>query len=265
MHSPPHSSDATDGSQTTRMHRSDGWDIFCGHVPHQNDRKGIKALFRLNPRALIQKDFKKRALLHLAVASQVPPPVTVIKAFMKVNPQSLKTRDDNDRLPLHSAVVAPMTTFANVEAIVDAYPGAVDLTDKDDALPVHLAAWGGGGPDALPVIELLVRHNSKSLSLKDGDEETVLTLMSKYGQTSEEAIDFVLKQDPKAILRDRVEKEGSAPLHYAVSAALGENSTIYAPILRSDPTAGEKINRLVNYQFTLHWVSVASPLSWYKT
>lgn len=204
----------------------------------------IKTLFRLNPRAVIQKDLKKRTLLHLAVASQVPPPDTVIRAFIKMNPHALKARDSNGRLPLHSAVVAPMTTFPNVDAIVSAYPEAVDLTDKDDALPLHLAAWGGGGPDAFPVIKLLVNSNPSSLSLKDGDEETVLTLMSKYGRTSEEAIDFVLEQDPKAILRDRDEKEGNTPLHYAASSVLGENSTIYAPILRSDSTAAEKINKL---------------------
>jgi len=228
--------------------------VFIGDLPNniygeqtemsEEQLQVIKALFRLNPRATVQKDLKKRTLLHLAAASQIPPPVAVINAFVKVNPQALKARDLDDRLPLHSAVVSPMTTFANVEAIIDAYPGAVNITDKDDALPLHLAAWGGGGPDALPVIKILVESNLSSLSVKDGDEETVLALMSKYGRTSAEAIEFVLKHDPKAIFRDRDEREGNTPLHYAVSATHGENSTIYAPLLRSDPTAAEKINKL---------------------
>ena len=204
----------------------------------------IKKLFLLNPRATIQKDLKRRSLLHLGVASQVPPPVAVINIFIKANPHSLKARDDNDRLLLHSSVASPMTSFENVEAVLNGYPGAVKATDKDDKMPLHLAAWGGGGPQALPVIRLLVESDPSLLSIKDGDEETVLTLMTKNGRTSTEAIEFVLKQDPKAIFRDRDEREGNTPLHYAVSASHEENSTIYVPILKSDPTAAEKINKL---------------------
>ena len=228
--------------------------VFIGDLPQdvygersempQEQLELIKTLFRLNPRAVIQRDLEKRTLLHLAVASQVPPPVTLVNAFIKVNPQALRARDENARFPLHSAVASPMTTFANVEAIVNAYQEAVDVADNDDALPIHLAAWGGTGPDSLPVIQLLVNKNPESLSLKDGDEETVLTLMAKYGRTSPESIAFVLQQDPKAIFRDRDEREGSAPLHYAVSSVHGENSTVYAPILKSDPAAAEKIDKL---------------------
>lgn len=228
--------------------------VFIGDLPQdvygersempEEQLQLIKTLFRLNPRAAIQRDLKKRTLLHLAVASQVPPPVSVINAFIKVYPQALRARDENDRFPLHSAVASPMTTFANVEAIVNAFPEAIDATDADDALPLHLAAWGGTGPDSLPVLELLVNKNPEALSLKDGDEETVLMLMAKYGRTSPDAIAFVLQRDPEAIFRDRDEREGSTPLHYAVSSAHGVNSTIYAPILKSDPTAAEKIDKL---------------------
>jgi ankyrin repeat protein len=228
--------------------------VFAGDLPQDvygerhemssEQLQVIKALFHLNPRVAVQKDLKKRTLLHLALASQVPPPVEVINALIRVNPHALRARDEDDRLPLHAAVASPMTSFANAEAVVNAYTGATEITDREDALPIHLAAWGGDGPDALPVIQLLINTAPSTLLLRDGDDETVLTLMAKYGRTSSEAIGFVIQQDPKAVFRDRDEKQANTPLHYAVSSSHGENSTIYAPILKSDPTAAEKINRV---------------------
>ena len=204
----------------------------------------IKALLRLNSRVVLQKDLKERTLLHLALASQVPPPVAVINALIKANPHSVKARDSEGRLPLHSAVASPITTFENVNAVFNAYPGAIEISDEDDSLPIHLAAWGGDVHDALPVIKLFVTANPNTLTMKDGDDETVLNLMTKYGRTSSEALRFVVEQDPKALYRDRDERDGNTPLHFAVSAAHRGNDKVYVPILEYDPKAAEKINRI---------------------
>jgi hypothetical protein len=60
------------------------------------------------------------------------------------------------------------------------YPQTLSVQDKDDAYPIHLLAWGRTSKDALPILLLLLQHESQSLLTKDGDEETPLTIMAKY-------------------------------------------------------------------------------------
>jgi ankyrin repeat protein len=229
---------------------------FLVDIPvHLNDAKSqgsmlqpqvdlIHALVKINPLACSQKDLKKRNPLQLAVASPKITPTALIELLIEAYPAGIKARDAEDRLPLHSAVAYPMTSFENVQAVIKAYPEAVDVQDEDESLPIHIAAWGGDTPQALPVIKLLHEQRPSNLDITDGDSETVLSLMAKYGRTTVEALQYILDLDPKALARHRDEMEGNAMLHFAVQSSRLNKNTIYLPVLKSYPEAAKQINRV---------------------
>jgi ankyrin repeat protein len=234
---------------------------FLVDMPAQlNDAKGvgsmlkpqvdlILALLKENPKACAQKDLKKRNPLQLAVSSPKVPPKDIIEILIKIFPRALTARDVENRLPLHLAVINPMTSLENVQILLKAYPQAVNVQDEDDSLPIHLAAWGGNTHQAMAVIKLLHNQNPLNLGVSDGDSETVLSLMAKYGRTTEEAVTYVVDLDPPAVLKRRDELEGNTLLHLAVQSS-HHNNTIYMPILKAGPDATKQWNR--NGQLPLH-------------
>ena len=243
-----------DGDKITERHMA-LHAAFLVDMPAQlNDAKGagpmlkpqvdlILALLKENPKACAQKDLKKRNPLQLAVSSPKIPPKDVIEILIKVFPRALQARDVENRLPLHLAVINPMTSLENIQVVLKAYPEAANEQDEDDSLPIHLAAWGGNTQHAMAVIELLHNENPLHLDVRDGDSETVLSLMAKYGRTTEEAVTFVVDLDPTAVLKRRDELEGNTLLHLAVQSS-HHNNSIYKPILRMGPDAAKQRNRI---------------------
>jgi ankyrin repeat protein len=204
----------------------------------------ILALLEENALATVQKDKFGRTPLHLALISPVPPTAKVLTTMLQLYPKSARMQGLQGLTPLHMAVSYPMTTLENVKALLEAYPGASEVLDEDNSLPIHAAAWGGDFPESKSVIELLLKQNPSHLSVSDGDDETILTLMSKYGRTSQEAVRFVLQQDKKAVYRGRDEMEGNTAIHHAVSASYQQNNTVYKPFLEYHKELLKKTNRL---------------------
>lgn len=204
----------------------------------------VFALLKENPLATAQKDKFGRLPLHLALITPVPPPANIVSTMVKLYPRSARIKGLQGLTPLHMAVSYPMTSLDNVKVILEAYPEAVEVQDDDSSLPIHAAAWGGDFPESRAVIELLLKQNPSHLSISDGDDETILTLMAKYGRTSEEAVRFILEQDPKAAYRERDEIEGNTVLHHSVTASFQQNNTIYKPFVEYHKDLLKKINRL---------------------
>jgi ankyrin repeat protein len=204
----------------------------------------IAALIKANPLATAQEDKFGRLPLHLALISPNPPPAKIVSAMLKLYPESAKIQGLQDLTPLHMAVAYPMTTLENVEAVLVAFLGATEVEDEDGSLPIHSAAWGGDLPDAKEVMKLLLEQNPAHLSIPDGDGETLLTLMTMYGRTSEEAVRFILDQDHKAVYRYRDEQEGSTILHLAVTSSFEQNNTVYKPFTEMHTDLLKKCNRI---------------------
>jgi len=204
----------------------------------------IISLLKANPKACAQKDLKKRSPLQLAMSSTKIAPRNVIEMIIAAYPPAIRARDSEERLPLHLAVSNPMTSIENIQTLLEAYPGAVDVQDEDEALPIHLAAWGGATPQAMSVIKLLHKQNPSNMGVSDGDSETVLSLMAKYGRTTEEAMEYVVNLESNAVLSDRDELEGNTILHFAVQSSRLNNNTIYVPVLKAHPDATKKINQI---------------------
>ena len=220
----------------------------------------ILHLIELNPLATEEKDDKDRLPLHCALMSPNPPPVEVVNALIKESPNSLRARGVENRVALHMAAAFPMTSYENTKAVMEAFPDAVDIQDEDESLPLHLASWGGNFPDAYPVVKMMLDHKPSLLKVVDGDQETPLTLMAKYGRTSAEAAGYLLRLDPKAVVNDRDEFEGNTVLHHAVASSHDQNSTIYQPFLGIHPEMAMIPNRVK--KLPLHvsvWKCCANP------
>lgn len=210
----------------------------------QEQTELILALLKLNPLATAQKDKFGRIPLHVALMSPVPPPADVVSEMVKLYPASVRVRGLQSLTPLHMAVSYPMTTLENIQVIVGAYPEAVEMVDESNSLPVHVAAWGGSFPESKAVIELLLKQNPSHLSVPDGDNETILSLMAKYGRSSEDAVRFVLLKDTQAVHRFRDEIYGNTAVHDAVVASNHQNNTVYKPFVEYHKELLKKSNRL---------------------
>lgn len=204
----------------------------------------IAALLKENPLAAAQKDNLGRVPLQLALTSPNPTSMDVILDLISKYPKGAQMRGEDGQTPLHLAVSYPMTTFENFYAILQAYPEAVEAQDEFDALPLHAACWGGDLPDAQKIIEFLAMQNPKHLGLTDDDGETPLMLMAKYGRTSEDALRFMLEQDPKAVYKYIDEQGGNSPLHHAVASSMEQHTAIYKPFVEIHPDLLQKINRV---------------------
>ena len=204
----------------------------------------VLALLKENPLATAQVDKFGRIPLHMALMSPVPPPAHVVSAMVQLYPKSLRVQGLQGLTPLHMAVSYPMTTLENIKVILEAYPEAVEVLDEDGSLPIHIAAWGGNFPDSQPVIGLLLKQNPSHLSVSDGDNETILSLMAKYGRTSEEAVRFILLKDDQAVYRFRDDIYGNTAVHDAVIASIQQNNTVYKPFVEYHKELLKKANRL---------------------
>jgi ankyrin repeat protein len=204
----------------------------------------ILALLKENPLATAQKDKFGRIPLHVALMSPVPPPAKVVSDMVKLYPASVRMRGLQGLTPLHMAVSYPMTTLENIKVILGAYPEAAEMMDEGNSLPIHIAAWGGSFPESKAVIELLLKQNPSHLSVPDGDNETILSIMAKYGRTSEEAVRYILLKDYQAVHRVRDEINGNTAVHDAVVASNHQNNTIYKPFVEHHKELLKKSNRL---------------------
>ena len=204
----------------------------------------IAHLIEVNPRAVAYKDNFKRLPLHLALMSPVVPPTDVIKALLENDPDSVKVRGDEKRVALHFAAAFPMTSYENAKVVMDAFPSAVEIQDDDESLPLHLASWGGNFDDSYLFIKMLYEENPDLLSVPDGDGETPLSLMAKYGRTSSEAAGYLLGIDKKAAMQSRDELEGNTLLHHVVASSHEYNSTLYQPFLGTHPGLAQVANRV---------------------
>jgi ankyrin repeat protein len=202
----------------------------------------ILALLKENPLATKQKNKFGHFPLHLALLSPIIPPENVILKMIKFNPNSLRVVSSQGQTALHMAVSYPMTSMNNIEIILKEYPEAVEVRDEDDSLPIHIAAWGGNYPESKAIIEVLLEENPSHLSIADGDNETILSLMAKYGRTSEDSIRFILEQDKIAIYKYRDKLDGNTLLHHAVISSFQQNSTVYKPILEFHKDLLKKVN-----------------------
>jgi ankyrin repeat protein len=205
----------------------------------------METLLSSYPSAATAADLQRRTPLHLMLYSAILPPAHLVEAMIEAHPKALSARDRESRLPLHAAAYHPMTSYENFLTVYNAHPGAASAMDEDEAYPLHLLSWGGNYADALPILQILVQHDIASLLTKDGDEETPLTLMAKYGKTSSDALRFVLRhQQTEGVHMNRDEYEGNTVLHFAASASHGPNNTVLGPLLEFYPRLAQQINRI---------------------
>ena len=81
-------------------------------------------------------------LLPLHIACENGAPIQVIKLLLNANPSAVQTSNLHDRLPLHCLLAAaashPLSDNA-VSTLIEAYPNACRIADKDGNLPIHYA------------------------------------------------------------------------------------------------------------------------------
>ena len=77
--------------------------------------------------------------LHAACSNGAP--IQVIKALLNANPSAAQAKSGiHDRLPLHCLLASPLPVSDTVvAALVEAFPGACRVSDKNGCLPIHLA------------------------------------------------------------------------------------------------------------------------------
>jgi ankyrin repeat protein len=200
----------------------------------------IEALLRVYPEACAEPDNLGRTPLHCAAYAAQAPPVAMVETLIQCFPNATQLQDKYGKLPLHAAVSFPLTSLANAQAIYQEHPQAVWKKDQDGAYPVHLLAWGGNAPDALPILKLLLEHAPMTLFATDDDEETPLAIMAKYGRASPEAIRYVLEQTPQDDVWNFRDDEGNTLLHHAVR----NNPNIFNEVLKVYFQATQIHNRL---------------------
>ena len=81
-------------------------------------------------------------LLPLHLACEKGAPLQVIKVLLNANPSAVHAKCGPDRLPLHCLLAAaasyPLSDNA-VSTLIEAYPNACRIADKDGNLPIHYA------------------------------------------------------------------------------------------------------------------------------
>ena len=256
-------------------------------------------------------DHYGRLPLHLAAYSVVSPPREVVVALMRAYDAGEDYKDDDDSsggkrrgdderrtngggtnvcdanglLPLHAACSAPISTFEVISTLVEANPTSVSTWSKaqNAALPIHYAAYGGSrhsSTEMVQIFQLLVEGYTESVWAKDGDGDTVLDIMVKYGRTDLQVFEYLVQrvvvvvQDAKfkleggiAALGDQDNTEdgdegnnedgsnsrhrGNTLLHNAVAMAPHHlTADMVRILLRTSPTLAQAINN--DQQVPLH-------------
>lgn len=121
---------ASSAETLTKLCKSRQWQAIIEHVrAHPSDAKAVAA--------------SRGSLTPLHIVCENGAPIQVIKALLTANPSAAQAKSGlHDRLPLH-CLLAAATTYplqdVVVSTLVEAYPGACRVTDKNGSLPIHLA------------------------------------------------------------------------------------------------------------------------------
>lgn len=93
------------------------------------------------------------SLPPLHVACENGAPIQVIKVLLSSHPSAAQTKSGlHDRLPLHCLLAAALSyplSDTVVSTLVEAYPGACRVADKQGNLPIHLACQATNVPDSI--------------------------------------------------------------------------------------------------------------------
>eukprot|EP00957_Ditylum_brightwellii_P148920 11338144-Ditylum_brightwellii.AAC.1 len=154
-------------------------------------------LLKINPKGAQVVDQKGRTPLHLAAYSPISPPRQFLTLLIESYPDALHLEDDEGRVPLHCATHQPATSTEVIQILMESYPEALRMRDKGDgdALPIHLLAWGGHAlrSGMKQSFQVLYEAYPESIHEVDGDGDTPLMGMVKYGRASLDMIQYALK------------------------------------------------------------------------
>ena len=94
---------------------------------------------RANPSDAKHVVASRSSLLPLHVACENGAPIQVIKAFLQANPKAVEIKSGiHERLPIHCLLSSASISESIVSLLVEAYPGACRVADKNGNLPIHL-------------------------------------------------------------------------------------------------------------------------------
>ena len=221
---PPPSAGSADNANTTNSATSSG-------MPPDQIQLALE-LLRHHPLGARMVDHDGRLALHLAAYSVVSPPAEVIRALLEAYNHGNDSSGSNAKrtlggtdlhdaeglTPLHAACSAPISTFDAISTLLQANPAAVstpttttnnnrennnhDDDNNDAALPLHYAAWGGSrhpSAEMQQIFQLLVSSYEEGLVQRDGDGDTPLDIMVKYGRTDLGVFEYVVD-----VVKDRL-------------------------------------------------------------
>ena len=103
------------------------WQSVIEHVrsSHPSDAKEVVA--------------SRTSLPPLHVACEYGAPIQVIKALLQANPKVVEIKSGiHERLPLHCLLSSASISESIVTVLVEAYPGACQVADKNGNLPIHM-------------------------------------------------------------------------------------------------------------------------------
>lgn len=126
----------------------------------------IQQLIQLNSQALEMRNFKgETPLCRVAKNSSLQAP-QLLKALIDAAPQTVRSAS-NGKLPLHrflhieDACVDTKITKELVLILLQAYPDAVNISDGDGKLPIHIAAQHC----SVDILRIIAEANPENLSL----------------------------------------------------------------------------------------------------
>ena len=159
------------------------------------DWPGLVAAFRENPQYASFKDTKNhRSALPLHRAILKLASLDLIDVLIELYPNGVCEKDENGLLPLHYACLYNFCMEKHFN----------DLRDERDK-----TSWGW-------VLKTLIEKYPQALQETDNEGRLPLHLASSSAKTTPKALEMLLDKYPDAIARRT--KSGKLPLHFAVEA-----------------------------------------------
>jgi len=145
--------------------------------------------------------------LH-AVACSVKPSIKVLRSLLNAYPEACKMIDRDGALPLHYACFKNQSKKF-IEMLLEHYPRAARVKNTAGYLPLHLSCFRGA---PLAEIKVLLRYNPKAVGAKDTNGELPIHAACS-GKASLQVVSLLLDANRKSVFH--VNRDGMTPLDLA--------------------------------------------------
>lgn len=232
----------------------------------------VQLLIHANSRLIYSKDSWGRTPLYCACTNPKIEIDTIDYLLSILNNNTVQEPDRSGQLPIHAVCANANATLNDdylviVEAILDSYPYAIQMKDKNGRVALHAALSTGHA--TIELIDMLVNTYPDALQILDVYGQLPLH-MALQRKNSLDVIQYLIQQYPDSIYK-REWKVHRLPFHIACSVGCKYDILVYLlslypkAILKNDKDNNTSLNlactSMLLTKKTARWLIDISPIN----